>query len=113
MGQENTHQAKEDTMMDLHRNGTFGRYMYNSPALTWERVPTNIPHVWIEHLRINDRDVLIVNDEFGGFDMDTQSETSRYGLIDKTFPEVHNIGCRMGGCIEVEDEEMFTKIGNL
>ncbi len=102
---------KEDGTMQLHHNG--GKYMYNSPALTWERVPTNIPHVWIEHLRLNDRDVLIVNDEFGGLDMDTQSETVRYGLIEKTFPEVRQNGNRREGCIEVEDEEMFTKIGNL
>ncbi len=97
--------------MQLHHNG--GKYMYNSPALTWERVPTNIPHVWIEHLRVNDRDVLIVNDELGGFDMDTQTDTAKYSLIEGTFPEVHNVGCRQGGCIEVEDDKLFTKVGNL
>lgn len=97
-------------MMDLHRNGTFGRYMYNSPTLTWERVPTNIPHVWIEHLRLSDRDVLIVNDELGGFDMDTQSDMARYSLIEQTFPEVHNFGCRLGGCIEVEDDKTPEKL---
>ena len=93
--------------MQLHQNG--GKYMYNSPALTWERVPTNIPHVWIEHLRLNDRDVLIVNDEFGGLDMDTQSEMARYSLIEKTFPEVRTVGYRRSGCIEVGDDERAAK----
>lgn len=99
--------------MQLHHNGNPGKFMYTSPSLSWERVPTNIPHVWIEHLRLQDRDVLIVNDELGGFDMDTQSEKARYSLIEKTFPEVHNVGCRLGGCIEVEDDDIvvhFTSI---
>jgi hypothetical protein len=99
--------------MELHHNGNSGKYMYNSPALTWERVPTNIPHVWIEHLRLSDRDVLIVNDELGGFDMDTQSDAARYGLIEKTFPEVHNVGCRMGGCIEVDNGDIVANFRNL
>jgi len=98
--------------MELHHNGHTGSYMYNSPALTWERVPTNIPHVWIEHLKLSDRTVLIVNDELGGFDMDTQSETVRYGLIEKTFPEVEKVGCRLSGCIEIEDDETLEKLNN-
>ncbi len=92
--------------MELHHNGNTGKYLYNSPSLSWERVPTNIPHVWIEHLRLKDRDVLIVNDELGGFDMDTQSDMARYNLIEKTFPEVNNVGCRLGGSIEVEDDDI-------
>ncbi len=91
--------------MDLHHHGIYGRYMYKSPTLTWERVHTNIPHVWIEHLRLRDRDVLIVNDELEGFDMDTQSDMARYRIIEQTFPEVHDVGCRLGGSIEVEDDE--------
>ncbi len=98
--------------MELHRSGNAGRYMYNSPALTWERVPTSIPHVWIEHLRLTDRDVLIVNDELGGFDMDTQSETIRYSLIEKTFPEVEKVGCRLSGSIEIEDDPAAEKLKN-
>jgi len=78
----------------------------NSPSLTWERVPTNIPHVWIEHMKLGDRDVLIVNDELGGFDMDTHSEKVRYDLIEETFPEVRTIGYRRSGCIEVGDDEI-------
>jgi hypothetical protein len=91
--------------MELQHNGNTGKYMYNSPALTWERVPTNIPHVWIEHLKLPDRTVLIVNDELGGFDMDTQSETVRYSLIENTFPGIRQVGCRLSGCIEIEDDE--------
>ncbi len=87
--------------MELHHNGNAGRSMYNSPSLTWERVPTKIPHVWIEHMKLGDRDVLIVNDELGGFDMDTHSEKVRYDLIEKTFPEVRTVGYRRSGCIEV------------
>jgi len=98
--------------MELHHNGNAAKYMYNSPALTWERVPTNIPHVWIEHLKLNDRDVLIVNDELGGFDMDTQSETARYSLIEKTFPDVQKVGNRCAGSIEVENDEMSAKLMN-
>ena len=94
--------------MELHHNGNAGRYMYNSPSLTWERVPTNIPHVWIEHMKLGDRDVFIVNDELGGFDMDTQSEMARYSLIEKTFPEVRTVGYRRSGCIEVENDEIAT-----
>jgi hypothetical protein len=97
--------------MELHHNG--GKYMYNSPALTWERVPTSIPHVWVEHLRLNDRDVLIVNDELGGFGMDTHNETAQYNLIETTFPEVRQVGYRHSGCIELEDDKIFAKIGNL
>lgn len=98
--------------MELHHNGNAGRQMYNSPALNWERVPTNIPHVWIEHLKLSDRTVLIVNDELGGFDMDTQSEIARYSLIEKTFPEVQRIGCRQGGSIEIESDETVAKLRN-
>ena len=93
--------------MELHHNGNAGRYMYNSPSLTWERVATNIPHVWIEHMKLGGRDVLIVNDELGGFDMDTQSEKVRYDLIERTFPEVRKVGYRCAGCIEVEDDDVF------
>jgi hypothetical protein len=107
---KHTNQGKEGTAMELHHNGNMGRYMYNSPALTWERVPTNIPHVWIEHLKLSDRTVLIVNDELGGFDMDTQNETVRYGLIEKTFPEIEKVGCRLGGCIEIEDDDTAEKL---
>jgi len=92
--------------MELQRNGNAGRYMYNSPAPTWERVPTKIPHVWIEHMKLGDRDVLIVNDELGGFDMDTQSEKARYDLSEKTFPEVRTVGYRRSGSIEVGDDEI-------
>ncbi len=92
--------------MELHHNGNASRYMYNSPALTWERVATNIPHVWIEHMKLDGCDVLIVNDELGGFDMDTQSEKVRYDLIEKTFPEVRTVGYRRSGCIEVGDGEI-------
>jgi hypothetical protein len=106
----NTQQVKEGTVMDLHHSGNTGKYLYNSPSLTWERVPTTIPHVWIEHLRLNDRDVLIVNDELDGFDMDTQSEKARYSLIEKTFPEVEKVGYRLGGCIEVADDETAEKL---
>jgi hypothetical protein len=109
---KHTRQGKEGTVMELHHNGNLGKYMYNSPALTWERVPTNIPHVWIEHLKLSDRTVLIVNDELGGFDMDTQSETVRYGLIEKTFPEIEKVGCRLGGCIEIEDDDTAEKLKN-
>lgn len=98
--------------MELHHNGSTGKHIYNSPALTWERVPTNIPHVWIEHLKLSDRDVLIVRDELGGFDMDTQSETARYSLIEKTFPDVQKFGNRCAGCIEVENNEMSAKLRN-
>jgi hypothetical protein len=103
---------KEGGTMELHQNGS-GKYMYKSLDLIWERVPTNIPHVWIEHIRLNDRDVLIVNDELGGFDRDTQSDTAQYSLIETTFPEVRQGGYRHDGCIEVEDGRIFTKIGNL
>jgi hypothetical protein len=99
--------------MDLHHNGIYGKYMYKSPTLTWERVHTNIPHVWIEHLRLNDRDVLIVNDELDGFDIDTQSEKARYSLIEKTFPGVEKVGYRLGGCIEVADDETAEKLQHL
>ena len=99
--------------MELHHNGNYQRCMYKSPELTWERVATIVPHVWIEHLSLNDRDVLIVNDELGGFDRDTQSETAQYSLIETTFPEVRQAGYRRGGCIEVEHEKIFNNIGNL
>ncbi len=92
--------------MELHHNGNASKYMYNSPSLTWERVATNIPHVWIEHMKLGGRDVLIVNDELGGFDMDTQSEKVRYDLIERTFPEVRKVGYRCAGCIEVEDDDV-------
>jgi hypothetical protein len=68
--------------MELQHNGNGGKFVYNSPSLSWERMATNIPHVWIEHLRLRDRDVLIVNDELGGFDMDTHSDMARYSLIE-------------------------------
>ncbi len=99
--------------MELHQNGHMVKNMYNSPALTWERVSTNIPHVWIEHLKLPDRTVLIVNDELGGFDMDTQSDTVRYSIIEKTFPEIEKVGCRLGGCIEIEDDKTAEKLKNV
>lgn len=99
--------------MELHHIGNGGKYMYNSPALTWERVPTKIPHVWIEHMKLGRQDVLIVNDELGGFDMDTQSETARYDLIERTFPEVRTLGHRSGGCIEVDDDEICAALASM
>jgi len=98
--------------MELHHNGNASKHIYNSPSLTWERVPTTIPHVWIEHMKLGDRDVLIVNDELGGFDMDTQSEKARYDLIERTFPEVRKFGYRYAGCIEVEDDEVSATLRN-
>ncbi len=89
--------------MELQHKGIYGKDMYNTPALKWERVPTSVPHVWIEHLTLPDRDVLIVNDELGGFDMDTQSDSARYSLIEKTFPETKECGIRTGGSIEIEN----------
>ena len=43
--------------MELHHNGSAGKHMCNSPALTRERVPTDIPRVWIEHLKRSEADV--------------------------------------------------------
>jgi hypothetical protein len=62
------------------------------------------------HLKLSDRTVLIVNDELGAFDMNTQSETVRYSLIEKTFPEIEMVGCRLGGCIEIEDDDTAEKL---
>ncbi len=88
-------------------NGTYARSMYDGPIMKWERVPTTIPHVWIEHITLEDREVLIVNDELGGFDMDTQCETVRYSIIENTFPETRQMGRRQAGCIEVHKMEAF------
>ncbi len=55
-----------------------GKNLYESSYMRWDRVPTHIPHVFIEHIKLNGRSVLILNDELGGFDMDTYSDDARY-----------------------------------
>jgi hypothetical protein len=96
--------------MELQHNGNAGKSMYASPALSWERIPTAIPYVWVEHLKLSDRTVLIVNDELGGFDMDTQSDSARYSLIEKTFPAAQKMGSRIQGSIEIEDDETVDRL---
>lgn len=90
-------------------NGNGGKSIYESPFMKWNRVPTHIPHVFIEHIRLNDRSVLILNDELAGFDIDTYSDNARYNIIEHVFPMVRQRGTRSGGTIEVDDGE-FNRI---
>ncbi len=83
-----------------------GMIMYESSYMRWQRVPTHIPHVFVEFIKVNGRSVLILNDELGGFDMDTYSDDARYKIIERVFPEVKQRGQRVGGSIEVDNEEL-------
>lgn len=87
-------------------NGNGGRSVYESPYMKWDRVPTHIPHVFIEHIRLNDCSILILNDELDGFDMDTYSDTARYNIIERVFPMVRHRGNRSGGAIEIDEGEL-------
>ena len=42
-----------------------GKNLYESSYMRWDRVPTHIPHVFIEHIKLNGRSVLILNAELG------------------------------------------------
>jgi hypothetical protein len=50
--------------------------------------------------------VLILNDELGGFDMDTYSDAARYRIIEEVFPIVKTRGLRVGGSIEIDYKEL-------
>ncbi len=90
-------------------NGNGGKNIYDSPVMKWDRVPTHIPHVFIEHIKLSDRSVLILNDELEGFDMDTYSDNVRYDIIEHVFPMLRQRGSRVGGAIEIDDSE-FNRI---
>ncbi|MEN6464819.1 MAG: hypothetical protein ABFD62_06530 [Syntrophaceae bacterium] len=93
-------------MNGLNSNGNGGKNIYESPCMKWDRVPTHIPHVFIEHIKLNDRSVLILNDELAGFDMDTYSDNIRYKIIEQVFPMVRQRGNRSGGSIEIDEGEL-------
>jgi len=83
-----------------------GKNLYESSYMKWDRVPTHIPHVFIEHIKLNGRSVLILNDELGGFDMDTYSDAARCRIIEEVFPIVKTRGLRVGGSIEIDYKEL-------
>ncbi len=83
-----------------------GKTLYESQYMRWDRVPTHIPHVFIEFIKVNGHSVMILNDELGGFDMDTQSDSARYEIIECVFPEVKKRGYRIAGSIEIDNEEL-------
>ena len=77
--------------------------IYESPSVSWERVPAGKPKVWIQQLKFNDRWIFVVTDHAGHNYRQHSDDEACYRIIENVFPVALLLGRRDRGSIEILD----------
>jgi hypothetical protein len=77
--------------------------LYDSPWISWERVPAGEAKAWIQQIKFYDRWLFLVTDEAGHNYRDSENEEECYRIIEEAFPVAVLVGNRRNGAIEIAE----------
>ena len=75
--------------------------LYDSPWVSWERVPAGNGKAWIQQIKFYDRRLFLVTDEAGRNYRDCGNDEECYRIIEEAFPLTLLVGDRRNGAIEI------------
>ena len=75
--------------------------LYDSPWVTWERVPAGQGDLWIQQIKFFDRWLFLVTDGAGRNARDVAGDEECYRIIEENFPVTQLVGSRNNGAIEI------------
>jgi len=77
--------------------------LYDSPWISWERMPAGNANAWIQQIKFYDRWLFLVTDETGRNYRDCENDEECYRIIEEAFPVTMLVGNRKDGAIEIAE----------
>jgi hypothetical protein len=75
--------------------------LYDSPWVSWERVPAGKAKAWIQQIKFYDRWLFLVTDDAGRNYRKFENDEECYRIIEEAFPVTMLVGNRRNGAIEI------------
>jgi len=75
--------------------------LYDSPWVSWERLPAGNTKAWIQQIKFYDRWLFLVTDDAGRNYRDCENDEECYRIIEEAFPVTMLVGNRRNGAIEI------------
>jgi len=75
--------------------------LYDSPWVSWERIPAGNAKAWIQQIKFYDRWLFLVTDDAGRNYRDCENDEECYRIIEEAFPVTRLVGNRKDGAIEI------------